>query len=342
MKNSITKTSVSIIIPNWNGADLLQAYLPSVEKACKNYHGDTELIVVDDASKDDSLPVLKRCFPEVRVVRHEFNQGFGKACGSGAKSAIHPYIVFLNSDIAVDPNFIAPLIQPFDNPSVFAVSPLIFNEDGSPVDVTITTPYLQRGKIRFKPPRLEHLQTGTDSLPYPWHTLFPLGGAFAVDRGRFLELEGFDPLFEPFYYEDTDLGFRAWRRGWTCVVAPESRVIHFHNGAIARSFKYFRIKVIAKRNRLLFLWKNLTTPALFRQHMIFHFLRLLYAPFKLNGLVIIATLLAFPKLPAAMQRRAKEKEAAVFSEKEIFAAIRTANTANCKAIESEKSSAQGE
>lgn len=326
--------SVSIIIPNWNGADLLKAYLPSIQKAQANYPGDSELIVVDDASTDYSVAMLETLFPRVRLVRHEKNEGFGKACGSGAKAAIHPYIILLNSDIAVESDFIQPLLRPFENPEVFTVSPLILNKDGSPVNVTINTPYLRRGKIRYKPARLEHLQIETAPLPYPWHTLFPLGGAFAADKKRFLALGGFDPLFEPFYYEDTDLGFRAWRRGWTCVVSPESRVTHFHNGTIARSFKYSRIKMITKRNRLLFLWKNLTTPALFRQHIFFHLLRLLYAPFKLNGLILAATLLAIPKYPEARKQRGKEKEAEVRTEKEIFAEISRANKTNYEAVES--------
>ncbi len=326
--------AISIVIPNWNGADLLQAYLPSVETALANYAGQTELIVVDDASTDDSITVLEKLFPRVRVIRHQTNQGFGKACGSGVRAAIHPYIILLNSDVAVAPDFVEPLMRPFEDPDVFAVSPLILDENGKLQDVCINTPYLCRGKIRFKPLRSDSVKTGNPILKGHWFTLFPPGGAFAFDKERFLELEGFDPLFEPFYYEDTDLGFRAWRRGWLCVVAPESRVTHYHNGAIPRSFKHFHIKAIAKRNRLLFLWKNLTMPTLLRKHLVFHLCRFFYAPFCLKGIEIIATLMALPKFQAAMKSRAKERKAAVFGEDQIFGTISAANTAGAKCFDS--------
>jgi len=163
--------------------------------------------------------------------------------------------------------------------------------------------------------------------------LFPLGGAFAVRRDRFLSLGGFDDLFEPFYYEDTDLGFRAWRRGWTCVVVPESRVIHMHAGVIARSFKHFKIKAISKRNRLLYLWKNLTSPAMLGQHLIFQAFRLIYAPLCLDGMVLVATVMAIPKIPDVQRRRVVEKKTVVFSEKQIFKRIFDTNTANRRAVE---------
>ncbi len=330
------KSAVSIVIPNWNGADLLQAHLPSVEKAQACYGGATELIVVDDASTDDSVAMLTKNFPRVRMVRHRRNKGFGQACGSGVHAANHPYIILLNSDVAVYPDFIEPLLKSFDDPSVFAASPLILDEHGKMEAVTISRPYFRRGKIRFTPTPPDFLRTDSTALPHPWYTLFPLGGAFAADKQRFLALEGFDPLFEPFFYEDTDLGFRAWKRGWTCVVVPQSRVTHFHTGTIARSFKHFSLKIISKRNRLLFLWKNLTTPRLFQQHLIFHLFRLFYSPFTLNGIVTLSTVLAISRFPAAMERRAREKKAVVRDEKTIFTMINQANQANCEAIRSAK------
>lgn len=326
--------SVSIIIPNWNGADLLKAYLPSVLSAKKNYQGNTEIIVVDDASTDPSVNLLKKEFLNIKIVIHEQNQGFGKACWSGAQAAKHPTLIFLNSDVKVDPDFIAPLMKNFKDPTVFSASPLILNQNGSPADVTVSMPYFRRGKIRYKPVPLQQLMNNTSSLPNPWYTLFPLGGAFAVDRKRFLKLHGFDDLFVPFYYEDTDLGFCAWRRGWKCIVVPESRVTHFHKGTISRSFNRFRIKIIRKRNRLLYLWKNLTSPELLKQQILFHLLRLFYSLFLLDGMSIVATVLAVPRFRKAMRKRRNEQKNVVNSEKKIFRIINSANRANCLSIES--------
>jgi GT2 family glycosyltransferase len=325
---------VSLIIPNWNGADLLSAYLPSVMAAQKDYPGQTEVIVVDDASSDGSVNLLQTEFPDVKLVVHELNQGFGKACWSGALTARYSILIFLNSDVEVDPAFVAPLVSCFEDPTIFTASPLIFSEDGQLNNITIRIPYFRRGKIRFRSFPLELLLKDTGSLPYSWYTLFPLGAAFAVDRSRFLKLKGFDDLFIPFYYEDTDLGLRAWRRGWKCIVVPSSRVIHFHEGTILRSFKKFKVSALRKRNRLFFLWKNLTSPKLFWKHFLFHGLRLCYRPLLFDGMVHVATILAIPGLFKAAAKRRREKDIGVYSEEQIFQIIGAACAENRRVLES--------
>ena len=326
--------SVTIIIPTWNGADLLDACLPSVLDAQATYRGKVEVVVVDDASTDGTVRLLQEKFSSIRAVVHKYNRGFGQACWSGALAADTPILIFLNSDVEVTPDFIGPLVGCLEDPSTFAASPLIFDDKGNLSNVTISIPYFRRGKIRYKtfPPR-QLLHTAAP-LPNPWYTLFPIGAAFAADRARFLELGGFDDLFSPFYYEDTDLGFRAWRRGWKCVVVPEARVTHYHTGTIARSFKRLRVSAIRKRNRLFYLWKNLTTPRLLRQHLIFQLLRICYRPFCLDWMILASTALAAPKFSIAMRRRREEQKYIVYSEEQIFQIIDSASQANRRAIES--------
>ncbi|CAB1055675.1 hypothetical protein D1BOALGB6SA_408 [Olavius sp. associated proteobacterium Delta 1] len=325
--------SVSIIIPNWNGADLLQAYLPYVLKAQERYRGQVEVLVVDDASTDASVKLLQQRFPGTRTVVHEQNRGFGKACWSGAQAAGHPVLIFLNSDVKVDSDFIDPLVNCLQDPSTFAASPLVFDGKGKLSNVTISIPYFRRGKIRYKSFPPQPLLSNASPLPNPWFTLFPIGAAFAVDRARFIELQGFDDLFNPFYYEDTDLGFRAWRRGWQCVVVPESRVTHYHTGTIGRSFKHFKVSAIRKRNRLFYLWKNLTSNRLLRQHLFFQLLRVCYRPICLDWMILVATLIAIPGFRAAMQRRRQEQNCIVNSEEKIFQIISSASRANRRVIE---------
>ena len=326
--------SVSIIIPTWNGADLLHTYLPSVLEAQATYPAKVEVIVVDDASTDGTVRLLQEEFPSIRAVVHDCNRGFGQACWSGARAADCPILIFLNSDVQVPPDFIAPLVACLEDPTAFSASPLIFDDKGNLSNVTISIPYFRRGKIRYKsfPPR--QLLLAASPLPSPWYTLFPIGAAFAVDRARFLELGGFDELFNPFYYEDTDLGFRAWRRGWKCIVVPEARVTHYHTGTIARSFMRLRVRAIRKRNRLFYLWKNLTTPRLLRQHLMFQLLRVCYRPFCLDWMVLASTALAVPKFSTAMRRRRAEQKHIVNSEERIFQIINSASQANRRSIES--------
>ena len=334
--------SVSIIIPNWNGADLLHAYLPSVMEAQAKYGGRVEVIVVDDASTDASVKLLQEEFPDIKAVVHKHNRGFGQACWSGAQAAQHPVLIFLNSDVKVAPDFVNPLVDCLEDATAFAASPLVFDDKGSLSNVTISIPYFRRGKIRYEPFSPRQLLHNASHLPNPWYTLFPIGAAFAVDRARFLELQGFDDLFSPFYYEDTDLGFRAWRRGWKCIVVPEARVTHYHAGTIARSFKKLRVRAIRKRNRLFYLWKNLTTARLLRQHLLFHLLRIFYRPFCLDWMILAATVLAIPRFSLAMRKRREEQKCIVNSEEKIFQIISSANQANRQVIEESSASSEAQ
>ncbi|MBW2713125.1 MAG: glycosyltransferase family 2 protein [Deltaproteobacteria bacterium] len=328
----MTTTSVDLIIPNWNGSDLLTAYLPSVCAAAKAYPGPAQVILVDDASSDDSLAMLKRDFPDVRVIAHERNLGFGKACGSGALASQADTLIFLNSDVEVSENFIAPLLAPLENPDNFSTVPLILEEDERPARNLITIPYLRRGKIRYRTLDANTLQEHEGRNSEPWYTLFPVGCAFAVRREKFMDIGGFDELFEPFYYEDTDLGLCAWRRGWTIQVIPSSRVWHKHRGTIARSFAPVRVKSIRKRNRHLYQIKNMTSAKLLWSYLAQHSIRTLTDLVMLKPLTLVASVIAIPRLAMSLRSRRREIRASERSIAEIFSVINTAWIANQDAL----------
>jgi len=327
-------SALSIVIPNWNGRDLLETHIPSVWAALQGYEGQGELVVVDDGSSDDSVAFMKEHFPEVQLVVHPENRGFGPACLSGAQTARNPILILLNSDVSVEEDFIAPLVRPFQHDTVFSTSPLIFEKTGQPRDVTISIPYLKRGKIRYRKFPTELLVEKGADAPHPWYTLFPSGGAFAVRRKNFLDLGGFDPLYHPFYYEDTDLGFRAWRRGWTCQVVPESHVTHHDRGTIARSFKRARVLTARRRNRLLYLCKNLTSNSALAKLLIFHCFRVLYRTLTLDWIAPLSTLSALPRIPMALRKRRLERDSMERSEAEIFDIIASNARLNCEALDS--------
>ena len=83
------------------------------------------------------------------------------------------------------------------------------------------------------------------------------GGSCAFDRRKFLELGGFDHLLAPFYLEDTDLGYMAWKRGWKVLYQPRSVVYHEHRGTIGKRFTEAQIQAVLKKNFILFCWKNI-------------------------------------------------------------------------------------
>lgn len=240
----------SIVIPNWNGKDLLEKYLPSVVAAVLRHPG-SEIIVVDNASTDGSAEYVEANFPEVRVLRLPENLGFGGGSNAGFREAKNDIVVLLNNDMRVEPGFLAPLLQPFSDPLVFSVSAQIFLSDPQRrrEETGLTETWWEGGRMLVSHRADPEI---TESFP----CAYPGGGSSAFDRRKFLELGGFDDLFHPFYYEDTDLGLLAWKRGWKVLYAPTSVVFHEHRGTIGKKFSPEFINATVKRNALLYTWKN--------------------------------------------------------------------------------------
>jgi GT2 family glycosyltransferase len=122
-----------------------------------------------------------------------------------------------------------------------------------------------------------------------------------------------DLLYKPFYWEDTDMGFRAWKRGWQVLWAPECKCVHDHQkSVIANNFTKEFVMATAQRNQFLFIWKNISDFGF----LINHLLRLPYYLLKYPGPVSKALLL----LPTAMRSRTKEKRYWKRQDKDILTA----------------------
>jgi len=117
--------AASVVIPNWNGRDLLEKYLPSVVAALAADPAN-EIVVVDNGSTDGSADYLRAHFPQVTVVALPQNLGFGGGSNEGFRAAKNEVVVLLNSDMRVASDFLAPLLEGFRDPLVFAVSCQIF------------------------------------------------------------------------------------------------------------------------------------------------------------------------------------------------------------------------
>src|SRR5580692_11806318 len=258
-------SAASLVIPNWNGRDLLRRFLPSWLAAIEGHPG-SEIVVVDNGSTDGSAAWIRQNYPQVRLIALSENLGFGGGSNAGFEAAKNDIVVLLNSDMRVEPDFLPPLLAGFTDDKVFAVSCQIYFSDPTRLreETGLTQGWWEDGALRVR----HRIDKGISDL-YP--CFYGGGGSCAFDRRKFLELRGFDPLLAPFYLEDTDLGFLAWKRGWKVLYQPASIVHHEHRGTIGKHFSAAYIQSILQKNLLLFCWKNIHEYSRLSAHFFFSF-----------------------------------------------------------------------
>jgi len=258
---------VCIIIPNRNGAELLEKNLPSVLAAAKG----EEVIVVDDASTDNSIELLQDKFSSVRVIRSGHHQGFASTVNIGVQEAAGEIVVLLNTDVLPEKGFLGPLVKHFSDPSVFAVGCL---EKSLEEDKIVLR---GRGEAKWEKGFYIHWRGEVDKSSTAWVA----GGSGAFRKSIWAKLGGIDTMYDPFYWEDIDLSYRARKAGYRILFEPTSVVVHEHEiGAIKREYSAIRVKIIAYRNQFLFIWKNLSDPNILLGHAIWTPIRLLQAVFR--------------------------------------------------------------
>jgi len=307
--------SASVVIPNWNGRDLLEKYLPSVVTALEG-NPENEIVVVDNGSTDGSVQFLREHFPQVTVLALPENLGFGGGSNAGFRAARNRIVVLLNSDMRVAPDFLQPLLDGFADSDTFAVSCQIFFSDPAKLreETGLTQGWWENGRLRVRHRIDEKVQSA-----YP--CFYGGGGSCAFDRDKFLELGGFDHLLAPFYLEDTDLGYLAWKRGWKVLFEPRSVVFHEHRGTIGKKFTPEYIQSVLKKNFVLFCWKNIHEWPRLISHFFFAYCEALLgvvfgdSPERTN---LQGLWRAFRQLPQACASRWRAKSLAVVSDTEAF------------------------
>ena len=210
----------------------------------------------------------------------------------------------------------APLLDGFTDESVFAVSCQIFLSDPTKrrEETGLTEGWWQDGGLR-----VSHREDAKVDRPFP--CFYGGGGSCAFDRRKFFELGGFDELLAPFYLEDTDLGFLAWKRGWKVLYQPASVVWHEHRGTIGKRFSDQYIQSVLQKNYLLFTWKNIHGWSRMAGHFVLTLAGAAVSAFSGDapgraGAWGIAR--AFLQLPGAVTSRWKARSLAVVDDREAF------------------------
>ncbi len=257
--------NLSIIIPNYNGEILLKKNLPKIINELNSYKEyKAEVVVVDDFSSDLSTIYLEKCvkeFGNLKFFVNKENLGFSSTVNKGVNRASGEIIILLNSDVYPEKGFLTPLLSHFKDEKVFAVGCLDKSIEGEKIILR------GRGLGEWKKGFLVHRKGEVDKN----NTLWVSGGSGAFRKSIWEKLGGFNELYNPFYWEDIDLSYRALKSGYKVLFEAKSIVFHEHEkGAIKNKYTSSQIKTISYRNQFIFSWENATDY--FLQLKIFVFL----------------------------------------------------------------------
>lgn len=246
--------TISIVIPNYNGLVLLKKNLPRLLEVLQIDKIEAEIIVVDDASVDESVNWLRAFSNQsmtnkisIKIIQNEVNKGFSYTANKGANATRSEFVVFLNTDVYPKKGFLQKSLDHFKNSSVFAVG---FVDESMENGKTIIR---GRGIGRWQKGFYLHKKGEVNSSQTDWVS----GGSGIFRREIFFKLGGFNTIYDPFYWEDIDLSYRAKRIGFVLVFERESIVVHEHEkGAILSKYTKMDILRISYRNQFIFVWHN--------------------------------------------------------------------------------------
>ncbi len=323
MKSQFPQSSISIVIPSWNGRFLLEEMFPSLLSATNEFEqkigGEWEVIVVDDGSFDDTVPWIESN-PEKRIklITRRRNSGFSFACNLGFSACRFNIIVLLNNDVIVHRDFLLPVVRHFEDDSVFGVTFKALSRDKES--------FCNGGKIGefrmgfWKVYRNYDVAEDFEATSPTKEALYSFsvcGGFCAFSRKKIQEIGGFETLMSPFYWEDVELSYRAWKRGWTVLYEPRSVVYHDANTTIRGAFNRVRVSRINIRNRFIFMWKNLHDPWMMSRHLASTFLLLVQAVLTFRIAFFLGLGDAVGRLPHILRRRRDERRHITVKDRKI-------------------------
>ena len=242
---------ISVVIPTYKNKEELIKNLKHNFEFLK----DCEVIVIND-DPDASITNDLKIFPDLILAENNTNLGFAGAVHRGIKQAKGDFIMLLNSDVLLnDTSYLKAIDMLRKDENTFAISFAQKEKDGTPVGKNQI--YWESGFFQHK--KASNLKTGING----WAE----GGACIVNKKLYEKVGGFDSLYSPFYWEDIDLSYRAWKSGYQILFNPDILVTHHHESTIGTYFTKDKIRIIAYRNQFIFIWKNIENNALLLSHI---------------------------------------------------------------------------
>ena len=251
---------IAVVILNWNGAKLLEQFLPSVVA----HSNEAAIYVADNASTDNSIAIIKSKFPSIKIIQNAGNFGFAAGYNIALQQVEEEYYALVNSDIEVTPNWLTPILSIFENePNIGIIQPKIldyknkefFEYAGAAGGFIDKYGYpFCRGRI------FETLEKDTHQYDDECEIFWASGACFFIRSAIFRKLNGFDDDFFA-HQEEVDLCWRAFNLGYKAKYTSKSTVYHVGGATLNESNP--KKTFLNFRNSLLMLVKNLPKSKLF-------------------------------------------------------------------------------
>ena len=245
---------VAVIILNWNGSKLLEEFLPSVIRNTPDW---AEIIVADNGSTDNSIELLERMFPSVRIMRFDQNHGFAEGYNIAIGRVEHEYCVLLNSDVEVTPNWLEAPIELLDSDkNIACVQPKIMAQrDKRYFEYAgAAGGFIDRYGYPFCRGRILHVvEKDNGQYDDERDILWATGASLFVRTAIYKEVGGLDSGFFA-HQEEVDMCWRLRSRGYRLVYTHRSTV--YHVGGATLNAENPRKTFLNFRNSLLMLYKN--------------------------------------------------------------------------------------
>ncbi len=242
--------TVSVIIPNYRGRDCLEDCLKSLRE---QENRDFEVIVVDNASHDGSVELVREKFPECVLVCLEDNFGFSRAVNEGLRVSKAPYCLLLNNDTVSDPKMVGSLLNTIESdPKIFSVAAKMLQLKNPELIDGAGDLYCSFGWAfaRGKGQSRSRYSKRRD--------IFASCGGAALYRRSILDEIGWFDEFHFAYLEDVDIGYRARIMGYRNVYEPEAVVYHLGSAVTGSRYNEFKVRISA-RNNIYIIMKNMPT-----------------------------------------------------------------------------------